>query len=184
MWLEVFFLAFVLLVTPPDQDLHPPYEMFNAVQLPLKILCVHLEILDPKADAYMFVRQYDFFTDMNIVRRHYTSLKDAPPVAASWLFPRGATDARMFNSACKARLEVYQKAHPEKFWECAWLLDELAIRWKVWDLVSDAQNKDLYVTTRREALKQLRNRIGPEAFYSGQPPLWAPPEYFQPLVLP
>jgi hypothetical protein len=59
------------------------------------------------------------------------------------------------------------------------MLRETDDLYRVWDAIRDARCESFYITTRRMALKRLRDLIGPEAYYAGHLPPYVPTWRFQ-----
>src|SRR5262249_41821761 len=74
-----FLVAVSLLLQPADTpESAPAPEMFNMVRLALQTLAVEWEILDQREVRYVLARAEDFTSDLNLLRRRYAELEDAP----------------------------------------------------------------------------------------------------------
>ena len=51
----------------------------------------------------------------------------------------------------------------------------------MWDTVCDARSEFYFVPTRRQALKKLRDTVGPQAYYSAALPPHVPVWRFTPI---
>ncbi len=59
------------------------------------------------------------------------------------------------------------------------VLDETKRLYRVWDAVRDSKCEFYYVTVRRQALRKLRDLVGPEAYEAGDLPPHVPVWRFQ-----
>jgi hypothetical protein len=177
-----YVLAMALLTAPPDTP-EPGYgaEVFPTLRAALQELAVDWEILDPREVRYVLAREEDFESDLNLLRRRYQELNDAPPLNDCLRFPDRATinDLLSFNRAYRQHIDVRQPAEPARYWELRTALQETDELYLVWDTARDARCDYYYVTVRRQALKKLRDLIGMDAYYSGQMPPYVPLWRFQ-----
>ncbi len=177
-----FLLAASLLVQSPDTiDGAPAPELFPVVRLPLQVLAVEWEILDPREVRYVLARQEDFTSDLNLLRRRNAELSDAPPSQDCARFPERTTvnEFLAFNRAYRQHLDVRQPGEPARWWELRTALQETDYLYQVWDTVRDARCEYYYVTVRRQALKKLREMLGEADYYAGQLPPYVPMWRFQ-----
>src|ERR1700704_568516 len=84
-----FVLALGLLTAPADTADTPSVASpaCDRLRPVLQTLAVQMEILDPREVRYILARAEDFQSDLNLLRRRYRDLIDAPPVADSLRFP-------------------------------------------------------------------------------------------------
>ena len=172
-----YLLAAALLTAPADlPEPGPPAEAFATLRAPLQTLAVEWELLDPREVRYVLARPEDFLSDLNLLRRRYAELSDAPPVGDCFRFPDRTTvnELLAFNRAYRQYIDVRQPGEPARWWELRTALQETDYLYQVWDTVRDARCEYYYVTVRRQALKRLREMLGEEAFYSGQLPPYVP----------
>jgi hypothetical protein len=166
-------LATILLTTPPGVPESPPPESrWPAVRDAIHQLAVRWEILDPRETRYVLARSEDFNTDLNMLRRRYQDLADAPHVGDSYRFPnRGAVNELVrFNRAFRKHLDQRQQLEADRVDTLRAVMWETDRLYQVWDSVRDARCEFYYVTVRRNALKKLRDLIGEEAYRKGQLP--------------
>jgi hypothetical protein len=164
-------LSLVLLTTPEGREAWTP-KLHAAVAPKLRVLAVQWEILDPRELRYMLTRPEDFYADLQLLYRRYENLADAPRLDDCLRFPDRATvnDLLAFNRAYRRHIDVRKPLELSRWWEYHSLLQETEQLYRIWDAVRDARCEYYYVTIRREALKQLRELVGPEVYYSGQLP--------------
>jgi hypothetical protein len=170
-------LALALLTAPPDAPLPAAVPaMHTALRFPLQVLSLQCEILDPREVRYMLARREDFVADLNLLRRRYQELADAPAVADCLRFPERATvnDLLAFNRAYRQHLDVRQPLELVHWWEVHAALQETDQLFHIWNQVRDARCEYYYVNVRRQALKRLRELVGKEAYYSGNLPPCVP----------
>jgi hypothetical protein len=72
-----------------------------------------------------------------------------------------------FNRAYRQHLDSRQALDLTCWWELHEALQEADRLYQIWDTVRDARCDYYYVTVRRQALKKLREAVGPQAYYAG-----------------
>jgi hypothetical protein len=177
MFTHELLLATALLLQPPDTpEVAPPPELFPVVRVAMQLLAVEWEILDPREVRYVLARPEDFTSDLNLLRRRYADLIDAPPSHDCMRFPERQTinEFLSFNRAYRQHLDMRQPAEPARWWDLRTALQETDHLYSIWDTVRDARCEYYYVTVRRQALKRLKELVGDEAYYSGQLPPYVP----------
>lgn len=177
-----YLLAAALLTQTPDMpvpELGP--EGFAALRLPLQSLAVDWEILDSREIRYVLVRSEDFTSDLNLLRRRYRDLADAPPACDSERFPERATvnEFLAFNRAYRQHIDAGSPIESTRGWELRTALQETDHLYYIWDTVRDARCEYYYVTVRRQALKRLRDLLGEEAYHTNKLPPFVPLWRFQ-----
>ena len=81
-------IAAMLLTIPPGIPAPCPAEAdFPALRDAIHQVAVRWEILDERETRYVLTRSGDFCTDLNMLRRRYRDLEDAPKVGDSLRFP-------------------------------------------------------------------------------------------------
>jgi hypothetical protein len=172
-----YVLAAGLLTTPPDVP-EPPIapDDWPAVQEALQSLAVEWEILDPREVRYVLARPEDFENDLNLLRRRYQELSDAPKLNDSQRFPdRGTVNELLaFNRAYRRFLDARQALEQDRSNCLRAALKETDWLYQVWDSVRDARCEYYYITVRRQALKRLRQMVGPEAYDAAELPPYVP----------
>ncbi|MCC6421730.1 MAG: hypothetical protein IT429_26225 [Gemmataceae bacterium] len=172
-----YLFAFALLSTPPDVlDLAEPSKLHAPLGDALRAITLHLELLDPKEGGYVLAKAEDFLSDLKLLQGRYQELATAPPLAEARRFPNRdmAGDLLAFNRAYRDTLSnrlALDAIHAE---ELRAALTETDYLYRVWDMVRDARCEYYYITYRRQALQQLRDLVGPHAFYTGQLPPHVP----------
>ena len=172
-----YLLAASLLTTPPDVPESPiPADDWPSVQEALQNLAVEWEILDPKEVRYVLARRDDFENDLNLLRRRYQELQDAPKLADCQRFPdRGTvTELLAFNRAYRRFLNARQTMEHDRCACVRMALKETDSLYQVWDAVRDARCDYYYVTVRRQALKRLQTMLGPDGYATGELPPHVP----------
>jgi hypothetical protein len=175
-------LAAALLTTPPDVPDPPPGpEDWPAIQASIQSLAVEWEILDPREVRYVMARSEDWENDIALLRRRYQELKDAPKLADAQRFPDRATvnDLLNFNRAYRRHLDARQSLEQDRGQSLRTALKETDMLYQVWDCVRDARCDYYYITVRRQALKKLRQMVGPDAYGSADLPPHVPLWRFQ-----
>ncbi|HEV3144570.1 MAG TPA: hypothetical protein VGZ47_11845 [Gemmataceae bacterium] len=175
MFAAVPIVAILLLTAGPAEPLPAiGTEGWPALQASMQRLAYQWQILDPREDRLLHLEE--LAADLKVLRRRYRELADAPNLHDCIRFPEKAlsVECLAFNRAYRKAIE---KRLPLEFDQEAALketLRETDELYKIWDTVRDARCEIYYVPVRRQALKQLRNLIGPEAYYSGHLPPHVP----------
>lgn len=180
MYAPICVLAAALL-TAPESAPAPAIDdsTWNVLCGPLCTLALQWEILDPREER---LREPEHFvTDIRVLRRRYRELIDAPRLFDHWRFPDKASVGQMlsFNRAYKRHLDVMKPLLPDQATVVTAALRETDQLYQVWDKVHDARSEIYYVPVRRLALKQLRELVGAEAYYTGRLPPHVPVWRFQ-----
>jgi hypothetical protein len=175
-------VAFALLTTPPDTP--EPAELAEAaltLRPALQQLAVQWEILDPREVRYMLTRPEEFRSDLNLLRRRYQDLGDAPGVHDCDRFPDRATISEMlaFNRAYRQHIDVRQPVERAHWWDYQAAIQETDHLYQVWETLRDARCEYYYVHARRQYLKKLRELIGEDDYYTGKMPPYVPLWRFQ-----
>jgi hypothetical protein len=175
-------LLAVTVLTAPSRALGPPPAQVHAVlRPPLQALFVQWEILDQRELRYILARPEDFLSDLNLLRRRFHDLVDAPPLHDCLRFPdrERVNDLLAFNREYRRNLSIRQPVELARWWELREALQETDHLYQVWDTVRDARCDYYYVTVRRHALKKLRQLLGEDAYYNGRLPPCVPLWRFQ-----
>jgi hypothetical protein len=175
-------LAVALLTTPPEvPDPPPDPEDWPAIQESIQSLAIEWEILDPREVRYVMARPEDWENDIALLRRRYQELKDAPRLADAQRFPDRGTvnDLLAFNRAYRRHLDARQVLEQDRGQVLRTALKETDQLYQVWDSVRDARCEYYYITVRRQALKRLRQMIGPDAYATADLPPHVPLWRFQ-----
>ena len=166
-------LAAILLTTPPGTpEPAPPADRWPSLRDAIHHVAVEWEILDPRETRYVLARPEDFCADLNMLRRRYRELADAPPAADGFRFPdRNAVNETVrFNRAFRKHLDQRQQLETDRTDALRKVMAETDRLYAVWDAVRDARCEFYYVTVRRAALKKLRDLVGEEEYLAGRLP--------------
>lgn len=176
-------LAAAMLTTPPDMPEVPPSEEdWPVLQAALHETAIAWEILDFRETRYILERVEDFDNDLNLLRRRYQRLKDAPPLAevANWPDRSYVTDLMARNRQYRRDMDAQRTIFHADEALLSQVIKETDELYCIWDKVRDAQCEYYYITVRREALKALRCKLGRENFAERRLPpalpLWRMPE--------
>ncbi len=156
-------------------------ETFVSLHSALQTVAMEWEILDPREVRYVLARPEDFEADLNLLRRRYADLADAPPLSDCERLPDRATinDLLAFNRSYRQHMDACQPVRMAYSWEFRTAIQETDQLYQVWDTARDARCEYYYVTVRRQALKKLRELIGNEAYNTCQMPPYVPLWRFQ-----
>src|SRR5947199_1989182 len=175
-------LVLALLTAPVDTPLPTGgTERLDRLRPKLQTLAVQWEILDPREVRYILARPEDFASDLNMLRRRYQELAQAPALDDCLRFPDRAmvNDLLGFNRAYRQHVDVRQPVELAHWWGLRAALQETDQLYQIWDPVRDARCDYYYVTVRRQALKRLRELIGEDDYYAGRLPPVVPLWRFQ-----
>jgi hypothetical protein len=175
-------LALLLLTSPPDTvEAGIPTKVFCWVRPSVQNLALKWEILDPREVRYILARPEDFVSDLNLLRRRFRELADAPPLHDGFRFPERERVNHLlaFNRAYRQHLTIRQPLELVRWWELRAALQETDHLYQIWDTVRDARCDYYYVTVRRQALKKLRQLVGEDDYYNGRLPPHVPLWRFQ-----
>jgi hypothetical protein len=177
-------LAAALLTAPPDSiTLTDTVTIHGELAPAMRHLAVAWQILDPRENRYVLSQPQDLTADLKLLQGRYRELRDAPLLEECRRFPERALVNEMmaFNRAYRSDLVsrlALDSIHEDELRAALAETDHL---YRVWDAVRDARCDYYYITVRRQALQQLRDLIGPQAYYSGDlppyVPLWRFPVY-------
>ena len=170
-------LAATLLTAPvgtPENA--PPAERWPAVRDAIHQTAVAWEIMDPREVRYVLAQREDFEPDLDLLRKRFIDLSDAPKLIDCKRLPdrRTVNDLIKFNRSYKKHLEQRQMWEADRAGLFHQVIDETDRLYRQWDSVRDAQCDFYYVTVRRAALKRLRDELGEEAFAGGKMPPYVP----------
>ena len=154
----------------------PPEDQWAAVRDAIHKTAVDWEIMDPRETRYVLAARDDFEADLNLLRKRYSDLADAPRLSDCQRLPdrRIVNELIRFNRAYRKYLEDRQAWEADRIDLFCTALQETDRLYRHWDAIRDAQCDFYYVTVRRAALKKLRDGIGAEAFSTGQMPHYVP----------
>jgi len=161
-------LAVALLATP-QLDAPAAAGQRPEIRAALHPVALAWELLDPREARYVLTRPQDFAADLNLARQRYHDLRDAPPLCDHARFPDPAFlgEVLSFNRVYRDHLSARRFLDPGDRWDLLAAIAETDNLYRVWGAARDAASDAYYVTTRRAALRKLRDAIGPHAYYSG-----------------
>ena len=168
-----FLLAAILLTTPPGvTEAPPPADRWAEVRDGVQQLAVRWELLDPRETHYLLANRDEFSVDINLLRRRYQELQDAPRLADADRLPtrQVAEDMVKANRAYRAEINDRRALELDRLALLNSIVCEADQLYRVWDAVRDARCDFYYVTARRQALHKLRNAIGDDAYACGALP--------------
>jgi hypothetical protein len=175
-------LAALLLTAPPGTlNLDNPTGLHTVAAPTLTALALQWELLDAREGDYLKNAQ-EFVSDLKVLQGRYAELRNAPPVNEIERFPSRdlVNDMLAFNRTYHDSVHSRQSVDMLHSEELQVILAETDQLHRVYEAVRDARCDYYYVTYRRQALNQLRDLIGLEAYYTGQlpphVPLWRIPE--------
>jgi len=174
-------LAIVLLAGPKDQPTATDLDDWLYAMRPTVLaMALEEEILDPRELSFFLAPGGDATGDLTTLRCRMADFADAPCLAECKRLPdrKAINEYLAFNRAYRndltTRLSI-ARIHAEELRNALADTDKLH---SVWDAVRDAKCDYYYVTVRRQALRLLRELVGPEAFYSGHLPPHVPLWHF------
>jgi hypothetical protein len=170
-------LAAALLTTPPDAiTLSDPASVHKELAPAIRHLALAWEILDTRENRYVLSQPQDFAADLKLLQGRYRELRNAPCLEECNRFPARAlvNDMMAFNRAYRNDLVTRLALDTIHEDELRAALAETDHLYRVWDAVRDARCDYYYITVRRQALAQLRDLIGAQAYYSGDLPPHVP----------
>jgi hypothetical protein len=170
-------LAAALLTAPvgtPEQT--PTEERWTTVRDAIHKTAIEWELMDPRETRYVLAGRDDFEPDLNLLRKRYTDLVDAPKLVECQRLPdrRTVSELLKFNRAYRKHLEEREVWETDRSDVLQAAIQETDRLYRVWDSIRDAQCDFYYVTVRRTALKKIRDSIGAEAFSTGHMPPYVP----------
>ena len=169
----LYLLAAALLSAPPGvAEITLPAPVFRHVQPALQAVAVRWEILDARELQYVLRDPEALPWDLHLLHQRHRDLAGAPPVYDGARFPDPSTIAELIavNRSYRAHLESWRAADPGHREELGTAIEETDRLYRTWDAIREARSDYRYVKDRREALKRLRDLLGPEAYYTGSLP--------------
>lgn len=158
----MYLMAMLLLAAAPGT----PEPEINAEDWPMLRSALHevaieWEILDPRELRYVLSRREDFTSDIELLRRRYVELRDAPKLAESErLLERNLVNEMLaFNRSYRRHLEQLQQTRFDRARVIHQAIKETDQLYAIWDCVRDARCEYYYVTVRRTALKRLQELL-------------------------
>lgn len=147
-----------------------PLTGFLSMAREFQFAAIALEILDIREVRYVLAKPEDFTNDVGLIRARWQNLYDAPLLedCHRWPISDVANHHILFNREHKQHLEVLRNLYPADIQiEQAFTENEQV--YSVWDNLRDAQCEYYYTHIRRQALKNMRAKLG-EFYQAGQMP--------------
>jgi hypothetical protein len=170
-------LAAALLTAPVGTPEQVPTEgRWPVVRDAVHKTAIEWELMDPRETRYVMATRDDFEPDLNLLRKRYADLADAPKLAECQRLPdrRTVSELLKFNRAYRKYLEEREVWETDRGDVLQAAIQETDRLYRQWDAIRDAQCDFYYITVRRTALKKLRDTIGAEAFSTGHMPPYVP----------
>ena len=173
---ELIVAAMLLTIPPGIPAACPSAADYPGLRDAIHQVAVQWEILDERETGYVLSRPEDFCTDLNMLRRRYRDLQDAPKVADSLRFPsrQYVNEQVKFNRVFYRHIDERRQLEADRADSLRNVVTETDRLYQVWDSVRDARCDFYYVTVRRQALKKLRDLIGEEAYLDADLPANVP----------
>lgn len=166
-------LAVALLAVPPEAKVDRGLAERSASLCPiLQQVAISWEIMDRRELRYVLTRKEDFESDLQLLRKRFRDLKNAPPLHDCVRFPPRKVVSQLlsFNRDYQKHLKERLAVDPTNRWLYREALTETDRLYKIWDTIRDTRCEYYYVTVRRQALKKVIELIGEGAFYNGNYP--------------
>src|SRR5687767_5498842 len=130
-------------------------------------LALDAQLLDAREEMSHFTRPGDGRADLRSLQVRFASLAFAPVVQDAHRFPDRAValEYLLFNRAYQEELSLRLQQDQLHRANLQAALEECERLQLVWRTVAETRWAFLYVPARRQALQQLRELIGDEAFY-------------------
>ena len=173
---DLLFATLLLSAPAGTPEQIPPPERWPAVQAAVQQVAVDWEILDRRETTYVLTKPEDFQADLDFLRKRKADLADAPMLAEANRLP----DARLmdnniqFNRAYRKNLEKRMQWEADRADLIGEAVRETDRLYKLWDAMREAKGDFQYVTSRRLALKRLKDGIGEQMYNSGELPPYVP----------
>jgi hypothetical protein len=168
MWDLLTVLFIVSPVAPPV-----PHHAPDALWKPLKKIALSLEVV---GEHERWID--DYRSELGYVRRHWRELAEAPALADCQNLPQPAIvkECRNLNHSYQRMLEARGQVSLYRQDAFREMLGESHRLGEIWGLVETATCPTQSWVCRRRALLQLRDKLGPEDYYTGtlppSVPLW------------
>ena len=167
-----------LLLTAPAESAPDPKDaaLLEWLRPAVVQAALDAELLDPREERFLSGQSRDAVGDLKELQARAEALAQAPPAAECQRFPdrKLINDLLAFNRAYRQHLDSRQSLDTTRAYELNEALREADRLYQVWDTVRDARCEFYYVTVRRQALKKLRETVGPQAYYSAALPPHVP----------
>jgi len=163
----------LLLLTAPEQPEVPEYLMPIMKQLVAFVGC-ELEVFDCRACYFCSEKPAVFVHELGIIRNDYKELLDCPHLCdieglPSREFSKTQCD---FAFKCHYHLECQILARDKEYQVTIGheILSDIERRQNIWDSIHNARCPYMYVSYKRKILRNLREELGEDAYYSHRYP--------------
>ena len=167
-------LATILLTTPPGiAELPPCEDRFPEIRDAIHHVAIEMEIMDRRESRYVLSKPSDFCADLNMLRRRYCDLADAPKVDDALALPPRSQIVQMleFNREFRKQMDERTRFEIDRTHLLRGIIWETDKLYQIWDAARDARCEFYYITVRRQALRKLKKLLGDEAYaQSSLPP--------------
>jgi hypothetical protein len=152
----------------------------DAARPSLLAAAMELEVLDGREREHYLAPKGNRADDFQLLLNKAHYFASMPVLEECRRFPsrQVINEYLAFNRAYRADLQkrlVIDPFHSEELRLAIYETDQL---YSAWDTLRDARCEYYYVTVRRQALQNLKDTIGAEAFYSGRMPPHIPTWHF------
>jgi hypothetical protein len=172
-----YLVASLLLCTSPDTgELRSAADWHPFLAPGVQAVALEFELLDQREVRYLLARPEDFASDLKLLQTRRRELATAPPVDDGARFPDRALINDLMTANRAYRQELTQRLAIDRINADALraAVAETDHLYRIWDSVRDARCDYYYVTVRRQALQQLRELVGAEAYFRGELPPHVP----------
>lgn len=166
-------IAITLLTAAPDASISKELISRQATLGPiLQHIALGWEIMDKREKRYVLTRREDFESDVQLLRKRYRDLQNAPPMHDCVRFPtrKEVSEMLSFNREYRKHLKARISVDPTNAAIYQEALTETEQLYQIWDTIRDTRCEYYYVTVRRQALKKVKKKIGEVNFYNGNYP--------------
>ncbi len=155
-------------------------EEFQEFKAALHAVAIRREIMDFRETSSLFASYDNYQSDLDILRQRLADYGDYPPLSDVERLPA----RELVNQRIKFNQEYHRYLKDRLIWELdradvlVEAIAETEAAYRVWDYIRDARCEYYNVTTKREALKNLKLAIGEDAYLRGEWPNSVPVHRF------
>lgn len=131
--------------------------------------CLEEELIDRRETFYMFCDNRDFLNSLLTVQNRYERLKDVPKIGDIRIYiPLSEIKDKLANNR---RYINYLKLKCHLYPDAESRINEIIVENErvnaIYDLLNDVKAEYYYITSRRCALSNLKEKLGDENYYKG-----------------
>ena len=169
---ELILASFLLTIPPGVPEPVPGEETWPTLRESIRTVAIDWEILDPRENSFILADRSEFPNDIDLLRRRYRELRDAPRLVEAQRLPSLAfvEQACRFNRRFQEHLERRAAFELDRSYVLGIVISENERLYQFWDTVRDVRCDYHFVVCRRFALKQIRDMLESEAYLSGNFP--------------